>query len=454
MQQQLSKQQLHQNRQQASKDAEREKQRERERIERERIEKEREREREIENERRRQADKKRFAEEEEEKRRQAEKKRQADEEDRRRQAEKKRQAEEEKRRQAEKKRQAEEEEKKRQDEEKKRLEEEKKRQEEEKKRQEEERQRLAREAQEREEQERRLREEREKAQQLTRDKHAADWKAWGELAALRAQNLALQSRSEPARAAAELPSGLDSTIKKIQAYLRKLRLLGDQAADALVTEGLKLNLSKYTSEVVSALAEAKITRPDDVAKLIRVLSSLEARYPGLSALLVAELVKTFKPDAAEQQAVAASAADKGTAAGTPVGAPDKGAAVAAGAGKKEEDERAAAVSRKRTVLRVLTELHCAGLLTNLKIIGSIMAEMVDKEKVSLSFFGWLVGLLAYFLFPLPFFHFILHSFLYSLVASPFSLCCFCWLVASVSPLLKETSPYLPFSILSNPSHHN
>uniref|UniRef100_UPI00358E2643 regulator of nonsense transcripts 2 isoform X2 n=1 Tax=Myxine glutinosa TaxID=7769 RepID=UPI00358E2643 len=81
-------------------------------------------------------------------------------------------------------------------------------------------------------------------------------------------------------------SRLDSSLKKNTAFVRKLRTLTEQQRDALATDFNVLNLSKYITEAVSALVEARL-KTSDVACAVHLCSLFHRRYAEFAGLLLA-----------------------------------------------------------------------------------------------------------------------------------------------------------------------
>jgi len=77
--------------------------------------------------------------------------------------------------------------------------------------------------------------------------------------------------------------------KRNTSFIKKLRLLNEDQRESLCLELQQLNLSRYVSEVVNALAEAKL-RASDVPTAVAVCSLLHQRYGEFAALLVPSLV--------------------------------------------------------------------------------------------------------------------------------------------------------------------
>ena len=78
---------------------------------------------------------------------------------------------------------------------------------------------------------------------------------------------------------------LDSSIKKVTSFIKRLRLITEQQRDTLLKEIGQLNLSKYLSEIVSALLEAKL-KMNDIGCVLHVCSLLHRSYAEFAALFM------------------------------------------------------------------------------------------------------------------------------------------------------------------------
>lgn len=79
---------------------------------------------------------------------------------------------------------------------------------------------------------------------------------------------------------------LDSSLKKCTGFLRKIRFSGinEESVSSLCTEAQALNLSRYISEVISAMVESKL-RSADVEHFITLVGQLHRRYEDFSSQL-------------------------------------------------------------------------------------------------------------------------------------------------------------------------
>lgn len=83
---------------------------------------------------------------------------------------------------------------------------------------------------------------------------------------------------------------LDSSLKKCTGFLRKIRFSGvtEESTPGLCSEAQQLNLSRYISEVVSAIAESKL-RSNDTEHVITLCCQLYRRYDDFISQLIPAL---------------------------------------------------------------------------------------------------------------------------------------------------------------------
>src|SRR5690349_15955603 len=95
---------------------------------------------------------------------------------------------------------------------------------------------------------------------------------------------------------------LDSNIKRNTSFIKKVKLLSEEQKDSLCQEIQQLNLTRYISEVVNAIAEAKL-KPSDTFAAVKVCSLLHQRYADFTPSLIPMLTKIFgvKPAANESE---------------------------------------------------------------------------------------------------------------------------------------------------------
>jgi regulator of nonsense transcripts 2 len=77
---------------------------------------------------------------------------------------------------------------------------------------------------------------------------------------------------------------LDSSIKKVTSFIKKIKVLTESQKDALAKEMQQLNLTKYLSEAVSALLEAKL-KMNDIPCALHLCSILHQNYADFSIMM-------------------------------------------------------------------------------------------------------------------------------------------------------------------------
>ncbi|EGZ11827.1 hypothetical protein PHYSODRAFT_547735 [Phytophthora sojae] len=156
--------------------------------------------------------------------------------------------------------------------------------------------------------------------------------------ALRAANCA----EGVAAARAQLASlKLKSDIKRSSAFVKKLRVLSESNADSLLRDAAELNLTRYVSECVAALADAPL-KAADLAAAVKVASLLHQRYeefaPGMERALIGSFEASYASD------------DKSK------------------------------MLRRRLILRLLCELYLAGVLDDVQVIAHIIQRVARREQ--------------------------------------------------------------------------
>ena len=117
---------------------------------------------------------------------------------------------------------------------------------------------------------------------------------------------------------------LDSSIKKNTSVIKKLKNITEEGKEGLLKDILNVNLSKYVTEAVDAVAEGK-PKSADIPATVEVCSLLHRRYAEFSSNLTKALVQTFNPS-------------------------------------KQKDEDKQVFGKRRSHLRLLVELVLAGVI--------------------------------------------------------------------------------------------
>ncbi|XP_047314310.1 regulator of nonsense transcripts UPF2-like [Impatiens glandulifera] len=89
-------------------------------------------------------------------------------------------------------------------------------------------------------------------------------------------------------------STLDSSIKRNTAVIKKLKQINEEQRDSLMDELRNVNMSKFVTEAVTAISEAKL-RSSDIQAVVQICSLLHQRYKDFSPSLIQCLLKIFFP---------------------------------------------------------------------------------------------------------------------------------------------------------------
>ncbi|KAF4035000.1 Up-frameshift suppressor 2 [Phytophthora infestans] len=134
---------------------------------------------------------------------------------------------------------------------------------------------------------------------------------------------------------------LKSDIKRSSAFVKKLRVLSEANADSLLRDAAELNLTRYVSECVAALADAPL-KAADLPAAVKVASLLHQRYEDFAPGMVRALVSSFEASYTSE--------DKGK------------------------------MLRRRLLLRLLCELYLAGVFDDVQVIAHIIQRVARRES--------------------------------------------------------------------------
>ena len=138
---------------------------------------------------------------------------------------------------------------------------------------------------------------------------------------------------------------LDAAIKKNEALIKKLKAITADNKDSIL-QGIKtVNISKFISEAVDAIGDCGM-KGKDIPAAVQVVSAIHMRYSGFSASLGTRLAGSFAAQAKEET----------------------------------EGERKDRLARRRTALRLITELLIAGVFTEGALLVSALKEVVGQER--------------------------------------------------------------------------
>ncbi|KAI3691889.1 hypothetical protein L6452_31691 [Arctium lappa] len=156
-----------------------------------------------------------------------------------------------------------------------------------------------------------------------------------------------QSNLNPERPDSSALRTLDSSIKRNTAVIKKLKQINEEQRESLMDELRSVNLSKFVSEAVAAICDAKL-KSSDIQAAVQVCSLLHQRYKDFSPTLVQGLVKTFFP------------------------------------GKSAEDvdaDRNLKAMKKRSALKLLLELFFDGVIEDTGIFITIIKDLANLEHL-------------------------------------------------------------------------
>ncbi|KAJ6219514.1 hypothetical protein RDWZM_005326 [Blomia tropicalis] len=92
---------------------------------------------------------------------------------------------------------------------------------------------------------------------------------------------------------------LDSSIKKNSAFVKKLKNMTETQRDNIMKDLATLNLSRYVSEIATALVETKI-KLTEITMCVKICSFLHLRYQDFSAQLLDSWIKNLPRKATDQ----------------------------------------------------------------------------------------------------------------------------------------------------------
>ncbi|KAH6806703.1 regulator of nonsense transcripts UPF2 [Perilla frutescens var. frutescens] len=156
-----------------------------------------------------------------------------------------------------------------------------------------------------------------------------------------------QSNLNPERPDSGFLRTLDSSIKRNTAVIKKLKQINDELREGLMDELRSVNLSKFVSEAVTAICEAKL-KSADIQSAVQICSLLHQRYKEFAPSLVQGLLKVFVP------------------------------------GKSVEDldaDKNSRAMKKRSTLKLLLELYFVGVVEDSGIFVNIIKDLTSTEHL-------------------------------------------------------------------------
>ncbi|KAH1209856.1 Regulator of nonsense transcripts UPF2 [Glycine max] len=156
-----------------------------------------------------------------------------------------------------------------------------------------------------------------------------------------------QSNLNPERPDSGFLRTLDSSIKRNTAVIKKLKQINEEQREALMDELRSVNLSKFVSEAVAAICDAKL-RSSDIQAAVQICSLLHQRYKDFAPSLVQGLLKVFSP-------------------GKP--------------GDESDTDRNLKAMKKRSSLKLLLELFFVGVIEDGGIFINIIKDLSSGEQL-------------------------------------------------------------------------
>ncbi|XP_048231473.1 regulator of nonsense transcripts UPF2 [Ricinus communis] len=156
-----------------------------------------------------------------------------------------------------------------------------------------------------------------------------------------------QSNLNPERPDSGFLRTLDSSIKRNTAVIKKLKQINEEQREGLMDELRNVNLSKFVSEAVTAICDAKL-RSSDIQAAVQICSLLHQRYKDFSPSLVQGLLKVFFPGKS---------------------------------GEELDVDRNSKAMKKRSTLKLLLELYFVGVIEDSSIFINIIKDLTSVEHL-------------------------------------------------------------------------
>ncbi|KAG5557470.1 hypothetical protein RHGRI_007643 [Rhododendron griersonianum] len=156
-----------------------------------------------------------------------------------------------------------------------------------------------------------------------------------------------QSNLNPERPDSGFLRTLDSSIKRNTAVIKKLKQINEEQRESLMDDLRSVNLSKFVSEAVTAICDAKL-RSSDIQAAVQICSLLHQRYQEFSSSLVQGLLKVFFPGKS---------------------------------GDDSEADRNLRAMKKRSSLKLLLELFFVGVTEDSGIFVNIIKDLTSVDHL-------------------------------------------------------------------------
>ena len=142
---------------------------------------------------------------------------------------------------------------------------------------------------------------------------------------------------------------LDASIKKNEAQIKKMKMMSADKEKEVLKGVREINMSKFISECVDALVEAKI-KSTDVPAMVNVVSAMHQRYADVVKLLIPKLATIFTKMSTDAQTA------------------------------ESESDRKERLAKRRSTLRLLAELLIAGVYTDGAVLITALRDLIEQES--------------------------------------------------------------------------
>lgn len=156
-----------------------------------------------------------------------------------------------------------------------------------------------------------------------------------------------QSNLNPDRPDSGFFRTLDSSIKRNTAVIKKLKQINEEQRESLMDDLRSVNLSKFVSEAVAAICDAKL-RSSDIQAAVQICSLLHQRYKDFVPTLIQGLLKVFSPGKS---------------------------------GDETDSDRNLKAMKKRSSLKLLMELFFVGVIEDGGIFINIIKDLTSVEQL-------------------------------------------------------------------------
>ncbi|XP_021737281.1 regulator of nonsense transcripts UPF2-like [Chenopodium quinoa] len=156
-----------------------------------------------------------------------------------------------------------------------------------------------------------------------------------------------QSNLKPERPDPAFLRTLDSSIKRNTAVIKKLKQISEDQREGLMDDLRGVNLSKFVTEAVAAICDAKL-KTSDIQAAVQICSLLHQRYLDFSSSLTQGLSKVFF-------------SGKGT--------------------EDLETDKNSKAMKKRSSLKLLLELYFVGVIEDSSVFVNIIKDLTSLEHL-------------------------------------------------------------------------